>query len=166
LPGWLHLPLASALASLAGAVTVLAWRIRETQRPVSRRSILLPPLAMSTGLAMFLLPDFRVPWPWALGAFLAGALVFAIPLLRSSRLSREGDAIVIRRSRAFLGILLGLVAVRFLLRDYVGHALPPRQTGAVFFLLAFGMIVRWRTWMLAEYSRLAGPTPPATVRAD
>ena len=162
MPGWLHVPLASILAPLVGAIAVLAWRIRETQRPVSRRSILVPPLAMSTGFAMFLFPGFRVPWPWALGAFLAGALVLAIPLLRSSRLSREGDAIVFRRSRAFLGILLGLVAVRFLLRDYVGHVLPPRQTGAVFFLLAFGMIVRWRVWMLGEYSRLVG----APVLAD
>ena len=168
LPGWLHVPLATLLAPLAGAMAVLAWRIRETQRPVSRRSILLPPVAMSTGLSMFLLRDFRIPWPWALGAFLAGALVLSIPLLRSSRLSRQGDAIVIRRSRAFLGILLGLAALRFLLRDYVGHLLPARQTGAVFFLLAFGMIVRWRTWMLAEYSRLAAEPrlAGAVVRAE
>jgi membrane protein CcdC involved in cytochrome C biogenesis len=75
LPGWLHLSLAPVLAPLAGALAVLAWRIRETQRPLTRRSIVLPPLAMSTGLAMFLAPGFRVPWSWALGAFLAGGLV-------------------------------------------------------------------------------------------
>jgi membrane protein CcdC involved in cytochrome C biogenesis len=161
LPGWLHVPLATVLGPLAGAMAVIAWRIRETQRPVSRRSIVVPPLAMSTGLSMFFLPGFRVPWLWALGAFLAGATVLAVPLLRTSRLTREGDTIVMRRSRAFLGILLGLAALRFLLRDYVGQVLPPQQTGAVFFLLAFGMIVRWRTWMLAEYSRLAGDRPLA-----
>jgi membrane protein CcdC involved in cytochrome C biogenesis len=154
LPGWLHAPFASLLAPLFGAAAVFAWRIRETQRPVSRRSIVLPPLGMSTGLSMFLMPDFRVPWSWAVGAFLAGALVLSVPLVRTSRLTREGDAVVMRRSRAFILILLGLVAVRFLLRDYVGHVLPPRQTASVFFLLAFGMIVRWRAWMLAEYTRL------------
>jgi membrane protein CcdC involved in cytochrome C biogenesis len=162
LPGWLHIPFASVLAPLFGAMAVFVWRIRETQRPVSRRSIVLPPIGMSTGLSMFLMPDFRVTWTWAVGAFLVGALVLSVPLVRTSRLTREGDAVLMRRSRAFILILLGLVAVRFLLRDYVGHVLPPRQTASVFFLLAFGMIVRWRTWMLAEYARLMGASTIAS----
>ena len=133
---------------------MLAWRIRETQRPVSAVSIVAPPLAMSTGFLMFLRPEFRMPWPWAAGAFATGAMVLAYPLLRTSRLAREGETIVMRRSRAFLLILLGLVVVRLALRDYVGQILPLPQTAAVFFVLAFGMIVRWRTWMLTEYRRL------------
>ena len=96
-----------------------------------------------------------MPWSWAAGAFVLGALVLSYPLLRTSRLAREGDAIVMRRSRAFMLILLGLLAVRFVLRDYVGQILPVRQTAAVFFILAFGMIARWRAWMLAEYRRLS-----------
>ena len=149
------MPLPALLAPLAGALAVLAWRIRETQRPVTRRSIVIPPLGMSTGLSMFLLPDFRVPWSWAIGAFLAGALLLSIPLVHTSRMTRAGETIVLRRSRAFLVILLGLAALRLLFRDYVGQVLPPKQTAGVFFLLAFGMIVRWRVWMLGEYARLA-----------
>ena len=103
---------------------------------------------------MFVRPEFRVPWIWAAGAFVVGALVLSYPLLRTSRLVREGETIVMHRSRAFLLILLGLVAVRLALRDYVGQLLPVPQTAAVFFILAFGMIVRWRAWMLAEYRRL------------
>jgi membrane protein CcdC involved in cytochrome C biogenesis len=133
---------------------VLVWRVRETQRPVSARSIVLPPLAMSTGFLMFARPEFRVPWAWALGAFVLGALVLGYPLLRTSQMTREGEVVMLRRSRAFLVILVGLVVVRFLLRDYVGQLLPVPQTAAVFFILAFGMIVRWRTWMLAEYRKL------------
>jgi membrane protein CcdC involved in cytochrome C biogenesis len=147
--------LTAIVSSLAGALAVLAWRIRETQRPVTPRAIVLPPLAMSTGFLMFLSAEFRVPWAWAAGAFVLGALVLSYPLLRTSRLAREGDAIVMRRSRAFMFILLGLVALRFVLRDYVGQILPVRQTAAVFFILAFGMIVRWRAWMLVEYRRLS-----------
>jgi membrane protein CcdC involved in cytochrome C biogenesis len=132
----------------------MAWRVRETQRPVSARSIVLPPLLMSTGFCMFLRPEFRVSWVWAAAAFVVGALVLSYPLLRTSRLALEGDTVVMRRSRAFLLILIGLVAVRFVLRDYLGQVLPVAQTAAVFFILAFGMIVRWRAWMLVEYRRL------------
>lgn len=147
--------LVSGLATLLGAALIMAWRVRETRRPVSPRTILLPPLGMSTGFSMFLVPDFRVSWEWALGAFVVGAVLLAIPLVRSSHLMRQANTIVMRRSRAFFGILLGLVALRLLLRDYVGHLLPARQTAGVFFILAFGMIVRWRTWMWIEYRRLA-----------
>ena len=145
-------PLAS---SIVGALAILIWRLRETMRPVTARSIVVPPVMMSTGFSMFLRPEFRVSWRWAVGAFLAGAVVLAYPLLQSTRLAREGDAIVMRRSRSFLVILLGLFAIRLALRDSVGQILPLTQTAAVFFILAFGMIVRWRVWMFGEYRRLA-----------
>jgi membrane protein CcdC involved in cytochrome C biogenesis len=59
-----------------------------------------------------------------------------------------------QRSRAFLGILLALLAVRLLLHDYIGHLISPLQTAAVFYLLAFGMIVRWRWTMYRQYQAL------------
>jgi membrane protein CcdC involved in cytochrome C biogenesis len=142
------------LLAAAGAALVLAWRLRETRRPVSARSILLPPLGMSTGFSMFLLQDFRVPWYWALGSFAAGALLLAVPLIRSSRLALHQDTVVMRRSNAFIAVLLGLVAVRLLLREQVSALLPARQTAGVFFILAFGMITRWRAWMWLEYRKL------------
>lgn len=142
------------LGSLAGAAAVMTWRVRETTRPVTTAKILLPPLAMSTGFLMFLAPPARVPWTWALGAFLTGALFFAYPLVRTSTLTREGDAVMLRRSRAFLWILLGLVAIRLLLRSYVEQLVNPVQTGALFFVLAFGMILPWRLLMYRRYRRL------------
>ena len=36
----------------------------------------------------------------------------------------------------------------------MGHLLPPLQTGALFFVLAFGMISRWRAGMYFKYRRL------------
>jgi len=155
--------LVSGLATLVAAVLILVWRLRESGRPVSALSILIPPLGMSTGFSMFLAPDYRVSWMWAIGAFASGALLLAIPLMRSTTLARQGDTIVMQRSRAFLGILLGLVALRLLLRNYVGHILPARQTAGVFFILAFGMIVRWRAWMWLEYQKLARAGPPWPV---
>jgi membrane protein CcdC involved in cytochrome C biogenesis len=147
-------PLLLLVATLAGAAAMIAWRYRESSAPVTLRKIVAPPLGMSTGLAMFLSPAFRIPWTWAAAAFLLGAVVLAIPLARTSRLVRSGDLVLVQRSRAFLWILLGLVAVRFALRAYVEHFLSQAQTGAVFFLLALGAIVRWRAGMLLSYRRL------------
>lgn len=151
----LHLdPALYVFVSLLGAAAVLTWRYRETSAPVTARSLLAPPLGMSTGLFMFLAPQTRVPLSWALIALLLGALVFSIPLARSSKLTREGDALFMRRSPAFLWILLGLLAVRFALRSWVEQYVTQVQTGALFFLLAFGAIVRWRWSLWREFQRL------------
>lgn len=143
------------LGSLVGAAVVITWRVREGQTPVTARKILLPPLGMSTGFLMFLVPETRVPWAWGLTALLAGALVFAYPLIRMSELRREGERIVLQRSRVFLWILVGLVALRLALRSYVETMVDPLQTGALFFVLAFGMIVPWRVAMYLRYRALA-----------
>jgi membrane protein CcdC involved in cytochrome C biogenesis len=153
------------VSSLLGAAAIIAWRLRETTRPVTARSILIPPLGMSTGFSMFAYAPTRIPALWGLSAFVLGATLLAYPMIKSSRLVREGDAIILKRSRAFLGILLGLVALRFGLREYVGHYVTPLQTGSLLFVLAFGMIVRWRTLMYLEYRKLksepATPSVPA-----
>ena len=151
-----------ALAPIAGGAAVLLWRWHETRTPVTAAKIVLPPLAMATGFGMFAVPAMRVPWSWALLAFALGAALLAIPLMRSSRLERSGDQVLMRRSNHFLLILLGLLAVRVLLHDWVGRWLSAPQTAAVFFVLAFGMIVRWRVGMYRRYRRLVdGRADPA-----
>jgi membrane protein CcdC involved in cytochrome C biogenesis len=77
--------------------------------------------------------------------------------MRSSKLTRVGDEVLMKRSRAFLWILIGLVAVRFGLRAYIEQTVSAPQTGALFFLLALGAIVRWRAGMLVEYLKLRAP---------
>jgi len=142
-------------ATLGGATVMLAWRVRETLRPITVPLIVMPPLGMATGFGMFFYPPFRIPVLWVVGAVLFGAVVLAEPLRRTSRLERRADGgIVLKRSKAFLWILLGLLATRFLLRDYIGQLISPLQTAAVLFALAFGMIVRWRAGMYVEYQRL------------
>ncbi|MFO0592638.1 MAG: cytochrome c biogenesis protein CcdC [Polyangiaceae bacterium] len=168
LDDYLHAhPILLVLASLAGAGAVLVWRFRETATPVTARKIVVPPLGMSTGFCMFLAPQTRVPFLWAVVSLLVGALVFSIPMARTSRLTRKGDGIVMERSRAFLWILLGLVIARFALRAYVEQYVTPVQTGALFYLLAFGMIARWRFSMLLQYLRLQRePVVPPIVTPE
>ena len=141
----------ATLGSLVGLAAVLMWRVREARSPVSLRKIVIPPLGMSTGFSMFLGPAFRIPWTWALGAFLAGALALAYPLIRTSKLVRQGDVVLMQRSSAFFSVILVLAAIRLLARGYFDSILTAQQTGALFFVLAFGMILRWRLRMLLEY---------------
>ena len=153
MPPWVAHPptMLIVTATIAGAIAMLMWRSHEARRPVTVRSIVIPPLGMSTGFAMFVVPATRVPLTWGLAAFTLGVVLFAIPLIRTSRLLREGEQIVVARSRAFAVILLLLVAVRFGLRAWIEQYVSPLQTGALLYLLAFGAVVRWRLTMLRDY---------------
>lgn len=141
-------------SSLVGAGAVVAWRMREGRSPMTVPKLLIPPLGMSTGLAMFAWPPARVPLTWAVLALALGALVLALPMVHTSRLEISDGQIFVRRSAAFLWVLLGLVVVRLATRVYVEQYLSLFQTGALFYLLAFGMVVRWRLGMFMEYRRL------------
>jgi membrane protein CcdC involved in cytochrome C biogenesis len=46
--------------------------------------------------------------------------------------------------------------VRLLMRGWVEESVSASQTAALFYLLAFGMIVRWRAAMWREFARLRG----------
>jgi membrane protein CcdC involved in cytochrome C biogenesis len=109
---------------------------------------------VATGFSMFIVSGFRVPLAWALGSFLIGALVLSYPLIRTSRLALERDTVMVHRSKVFFGVVLILFAVRYLARDYVGEIISVQQTATLFFILAFGMIVVWRTAMFFKYRRL------------
>jgi len=133
---------------------VLVWRVREGRTAVTLRKIIIPPLGMATGFCMFLAPPFRIPLSWALAAFAMGALLLAWPLLRSSKLVRDGEAVMMKRSNAFFLIVIALAVVRLAARSYLDTVLNLNQTAALFFVLAFGMILRWRLQMLFEYRQL------------
>ena len=147
------------VAPVFGGIAVLVWRVRETRVPVSRKAIVIPPLAMSSGFVMFISPMMRVSWWWALAAFFFGLLVLSWPLLRSTRLELRDGVVYMKRSRAFLLILLVLLGVRLALHDYIGHIVSPLQTASLFYLMAFGMIARWRLVMYRQYERITGNHP-------
>lgn len=148
----------SLVSSIAGAIAVMMWRVREARAAVTAKKLIMPPLGMATGLAMFAVPMFRVPLMWAVAAFIAGAVVLAYPLLKTSRLVRTGDAVMMQRSNAFFVVLLVLAAIRIGARGYLDTVLSVQQTAGLFFLLAFGMIVRWRTQLFLEYRALVKET--------
>jgi membrane protein CcdC involved in cytochrome C biogenesis len=152
-------PEISAASAILGFFVILAWRIQEGRSAVTARKIIIPPLGMATGFCMFFVPAFRVPWVWALGAFVIGALVLAYPLVRTSRLTLDGDTVMMRRSAAFFVVVVVLGIVRFFARGYLDTYISLEQTAALFFVLAFGMILRWRMSMFFQYRRLTCQQP-------
>ncbi len=144
----------TVVMAIVGLIGVLAWRVREGRTAVTVKKIVIPPLGMATGFSMFIVPAFRVPWSWAAIAFVIGMVALAYPLLVTSRLVRDGDAIMMRRSNAFFIVVIALAAIRFFARDYLDTYMSMEQTAGLFFVLAFGMILRWRMRMLFEYRTL------------
>jgi membrane protein CcdC involved in cytochrome C biogenesis len=158
------LPGASITSAVLGFLAVMAWRVREGRSPVTKPKILIPPLGMATGFCMFIVPGFRMPWTWALGAFVIGALVLAYPLILTSRLTMVGDTVMMHRSAAFFGVVVVLALVRFLARGYLDKIITIQQSAGLFFILAFGMILRWRTSMFLEYRRITQGTLAAGAK--
>ena len=143
-----------AVVAVAGLTGVMVWRVREGRTAVTVRKIVMPPLGMATGFCMFVMQPFRVPLLWGLAAFLVGAIALAYPLLATSRLEREGDAIMMKRSGAFFAVVVALAVIRYAARGYLDTLLTMQQSAALFFVLAFGMILRWRMSMLFEFRSL------------
>jgi membrane protein CcdC involved in cytochrome C biogenesis len=169
----LSTPLITAVVSLIGLAGVLAWRVREGRTAVTLRKIVIPPLGMATGFCMFIVPAFRVPWAWGLGAFLIGAVLFAYPLLLTSDLHLQNGVIMMKRSSAFFAVIIVLAVVRYLARDFFDRFLTLEQTGALFYLLAFGMILRWRAKLYFAWRTLtsssafaAAPVPKEAPASD
>lgn len=146
----------SVASAIVGFFAVLAWRVREGRSAVTMRKIIIPPVGMATGFCMFVLPAFRVSWAWALGAFVLGALVLAYPLVRTSRLTLVENEVMMHRSASFFAVIVALGVIRIAAHSYLDTYISVQQTAGLFFVLAFGMILRWRLSMLVQYRRLTG----------
>jgi membrane protein CcdC involved in cytochrome C biogenesis len=162
-------PFEYGLSILVGGAVVIFWRIRETRSAVTLKKILIPPAGMATGFSMFAVSAFHIPWTWALIAFATGATLFAWPLIATTKLYRQGALIMMKRSPAFLIVIIALLAVRFMADGFFSRYLTVPQTAGTFFILAFGMIVCWRGSLFLSYRRLTAQrrteavaaTPPA-----
>src|SRR5215813_2732019 len=144
---------AGTIVAVVMTVFWMGFRQREAARPLSSRRILIPPLGMSTGSFMYLVPAFRPSGLRVLEAVAAGAVCGAI-LVATTVLERRDGAVFLRRSRAFLFVLLGLIAVRWIARLFLRQSIPFQELSGMFFLLALVMIVSWRVAMFVRYRRL------------
>lgn len=63
------LQIGSTIAMLVMALAVIFIRMKASNRPVTVKKIIIPPVAMSTGFLMFVEPQVRIPLWWAGIAF-------------------------------------------------------------------------------------------------
>ncbi|WP_245599849.1 CcdC family protein [Paenibacillus harenae] len=144
----------SVVVSLLAFTILAILRIRAGKQPTSLRKIIIPPLGMATGFMMFAFPITHIPWGWGVSAFGTGMLIFSFPLVVTTRLERVESEIYVRRSKAFIFIMVTLFAIRFALHGIAEQYMSIPQTGAIFYLLAFGMIIPWRLAMVSDFMRL------------
>ena len=72
----------------------------------------------------------------------------------TSRFEIKEEQIYIKRSKAFVFVLLGLIIVRTLLKFILSSSVDVGEIGGMFFLIAFSMIVPWRVAMYVQYKKL------------
>ncbi|WP_178019788.1 CcdC family protein [uncultured Paenibacillus sp.] len=154
-----YMQMAFTFGAMAMAVAVLFIRLKASRRPVTVKKIVIPPLGMTTGLMMFIVPETHIPILWGVVAFAFGWLLFSYPLIRTTKFEKIDGEIYAERSRSFILILIGLLVVRLLLHEAVEQYVSVMQTAALFFLLAYGMIIRWRLFMFKQYRAMTDNAP-------
>lgn len=135
------------------AILALFVRMKAAKKPVSAKKIILPPIFMSTGALMFLFPMFRVT-PIEIVEALAVGFLFSILLIKTSKFEVRDNDIYLKRSRAFIYILIGLLVIRVIAKLILSATIDVGELGGMFWILAFGMIVPWRIAMYMNFRKL------------
>ena len=143
----------STIAAVIMALGVFAIRMKASKKPATLKKIILPPVFMSTGALMYVFEPFRLTGIEMIEAVLLG-MFFSIFLIMTSRFEIKDEQIYIKRSKAFVFVLLGLIVVRTLLKFILSSSIDIGEIGGMFFLIAFSMIVPWRLSMYYQYKKL------------
>jgi membrane protein CcdC involved in cytochrome C biogenesis len=143
----------TSVGAIFMAVFALLIRMKAAKKPASVKKILLPPLFMSTGALMYLFPEFRLTLSEIVEAMIVGML-FSILLIKTSKFEIKEQNIYLKRSRAFIFILIGLLVIRIVMKLALSSTIDYGELSGMFFLLAFSMIVPWRIAMYRNYQKL------------
>lgn len=155
----------STIFAVCMAFLVLFIRMKAAKKPSSVKKIVLPPIFMSTGALMFLFPEFRVSSLQIVEALSVGA-IFSIFLIKTSKFEMKDNDIYLKRSKAFVFILLGLLAIRVVMKLVLSTQIDIGELTGMFWLLAFGMIVPWRIAMYIKYKKLESGSIPPTIKTS
>ena len=145
--------LITSVGAIFMAVFVMFMRLRSQKKPVNERKIIIPPIAMSTGALMFIFEEFRVAPIQIIEASALG-IVFSLVLIATSKFEVRDHDIYMKRSKAFVFILVGLLIIRIILKLIFSNSLDVGELGGMFFILAWSMIIPWRLAMLVQFKKL------------
>lgn len=143
----------TSIGAVFMAVFALFVRMKAAKKPVSAKKIILPPVFMSTGALMFIFPMFRVT-PLEIIEAVSVGILFSILLIKTSKFEIRDNEIYLKRSRAFIYILISLLVIRIIAKLYLSASIEVGELGGMFWILAFGMIVPWRVAMYINYRKL------------
>lgn len=150
---FMNMVVVSSVGAALMAILVLFVRLKAAKKPASIKKIVLPPIFMSTGAIMYILPEFRLTSMEIIEAVIVGML-FSIFLIKTSKFEIQGKDIYLKRSKAFVFILIGLLVIRIVMKSILSTSIDYQQLGGMFFLLAYSMIVPWRIAMYTNYKKL------------
>lgn len=145
--------LISSVIAIFMGFLILFVRMKASKKPVNAKKIILPPLFMSTGALMFLHPMFRVGFAQVVEALVVG-MIFSIFLIKTSKFEIKDGNIYLKRSKAFIFILIGLLIIRIIAKFILSTSIDVGELSGMFWILAFGMIVPWRIAMYIQYMKL------------
>jgi membrane protein CcdC involved in cytochrome C biogenesis len=142
----------SSIGAIGMAMLAMFVRMKAAKKPATLKKIILPPVFMSTGALMFVVPMFRVTFLELVEAVAVG-LVFSLLLIKTSKFEIRENEIYLQRSRAFVFILFGLLILRIILKLILSSSIDYGELSGMFFILAFSMIVPWRIAMFLQFRR-------------
>ncbi|MCY7540578.1 CcdC family protein [Bacillus pumilus] len=157
--------LISSIIAICMAVVVMFIRIKSSAKPATAKKIILPPIFMSTGALMFFVPMFQVTGAEFLEAITVG-MFFSIFLIKTSKFEIRGNEIYLKRSKAFVFILIGLLVLRIGMKTILSSSIDYGSLSGMFWILAFGMIVPWRVAMYLSFRKLSKQLDPQQVQMN
>ncbi|MBY8914269.1 CcdC family protein [Bacillus sp. YC2] len=155
----------SSVIAAVMAIAVMIVRIKSSDKPASPKKIILPPIFMSTGALMFFIPFFRVTGEEFLEAITLG-VIFSIFLIKTSKFEIKNNEIYLKRSKAFVFILIGLLVIRIAMKSILSTTIDYGALSGMFWILAFGMIVPWRIAMFVSYRKLSNELKTADIQMN
>ncbi|MFS0654879.1 CcdC family protein [Bacillus sp. 179-C3.3 HS] len=155
----------SSIIAVCMAVAVMFIRIKSSEKPATAKKIILPPIFMSTGALMFFVPMFQVTGAEFLEAITVG-MFFSIFLIKTSKFEIRGKDIYLKRSKAFVFILIGLLILRIAMKTVLSSSIDYGALSGMFWILAFGMIVPWRVAMYLSFRKLSKQLDPQQVQMN
>ena len=108
-----------------------SYSYESTKVPVNEKKIILPPIFMSTGALMYVIPYFRLTGAEILESIILG-VIFSSVLIWTSHFEVQGAEVYMKRSKAFPIILISLLIIRTIIK-YLLVALLMGEIGGMFF---------------------------------